>query len=117
MFAYNNWCHAHCKKWILLECDEVHNATYENNYVLNFIVEECIVMFEGTRKYNIKSLGLKLEDKANMKDIYWKVFGTTFIANNEMPTWIVVRQLLSLYFRFYKVTMLESTNAASERRM
>jgi hypothetical protein len=28
-----------------------------------------------------------------------------------------VRQLLSLYFRFYKVTMLESTNATGERRM
>ncbi len=28
-----------------------------------------------------------------------------------------VRQLLSLYFRLYKVTMLESTNATGERRM
>jgi hypothetical protein len=28
-----------------------------------------------------------------------------------------VRQILSLYFQFYKVTMLESTNAASERKM
>jgi hypothetical protein len=27
-----------------------------------------------------------------------------------------VRQLLSLYFQFYKVTMLESTNATGERR-
>jgi hypothetical protein len=26
-----------------------------------------------------------------------------------------VRQLLSLYFRFYKVTMLENTNATGER--
>jgi hypothetical protein len=28
-----------------------------------------------------------------------------------------VRQLLSLYLRFYKVTMLESTNATNEGRM
>ncbi len=28
-----------------------------------------------------------------------------------------MRQLLSLYFRFYKVTMFESTNATDERRM
>ncbi len=67
-----------------MECDKVHNATYENNYVLNFIV-----IFEGIRKYKIKSLGLKLEYKASMEDIYWKVFGTTSITNNEMPSWIV----------------------------
>jgi hypothetical protein len=29
----------------------------------------------------------------------------------------VVRQLLSFYFRFYKVNMLDSTNATGERRM
>jgi hypothetical protein len=29
----------------------------------------------------------------------------------------LVRQVLSLYFRFYKVTMLESTNATGEGRM
>jgi hypothetical protein len=29
----------------------------------------------------------------------------------------IVRQLLSLYFRFYKVTMFENTNATGERRM
>jgi hypothetical protein len=28
-----------------------------------------------------------------------------------------VKQLLSLYLRFYKVTMLESTNATNEGRM
>jgi hypothetical protein len=28
-----------------------------------------------------------------------------------------VKQLVSLYFRFYKVTMLENTNATGERRM
>jgi len=32
----------------------------------------------------------------------------TFVAD------VVVRQLLSLYFRFYKVIMLESTNATGE---
>jgi hypothetical protein len=89
MFAYSNWCHAHCRKWILLECDKIHNAIYENNYVLNFIVEECIVMFKRTRKYNIKSFGLKLEYKTSMEDIYWKVFGIASITNNEMPTWNV----------------------------
>jgi hypothetical protein len=30
---------------------------------------------------------------------------------------VLVRQLLSLYFRFYKVTVLENTNATGERRM
>jgi hypothetical protein len=29
----------------------------------------------------------------------------------------IVRQLLSLYLRFYKVTMLESTNVTDEGRM
>jgi hypothetical protein len=37
----------------------------------------------------MKSLGLKLENKAGMEEIYWRVFGTTFVTNYEMPTWIV----------------------------
>lgn len=93
-----------------MECDEVHNATYENNYVLNFIVEECIVMFEGTRKYKIKSLGLKLEDKSSMEFIYWKVFGIAFIIINEIPTWIVhgfTAQSKSIEINWAKV--IEST--------
>ncbi len=36
---------------------------------------------------------------------------------HEVKMKIHVRQLLSLYFRFYKVTMLESTNATGEGRM
>ncbi len=30
---------------------------------------------------------------------------------------VIVRQLLSLYSRFYKVTMLENTNITSEKKM
>jgi hypothetical protein len=30
-----------------------------------------------------------VEDKTAMEDIYWKVFGTNTITNNEIPTWIV----------------------------
>ncbi len=38
----------------------------------------------GSRKFKMKSLGLKLEDKASMEKIYWKVFGTTYVTNYEM---------------------------------
>jgi hypothetical protein len=37
---------------------------------------------------------------------------------NEIKTkFLFVKQLLSLYFRFYKVIMLESTNATDEGKM
>jgi hypothetical protein len=41
-------------------------------------------------------------------------------ASNHMTShgeWFSVRQLLSLYLWFYKVTMLESTNATDEGKM
>ncbi len=39
------------------------------------------------------------------------------LPNGKKPILETVRPLLSLYFRFYKVIMLESTNAIGERRM
>jgi len=38
-------------------------------------------------------------------------------TNNLMRVLLSVKQLLSLYLQFYKVTMLESTNATDEGRM
>jgi hypothetical protein len=32
---------------------------------------------------------LKFEDRAAIEEIYWKVFGTSNVINNEIPTWIV----------------------------
>jgi hypothetical protein len=32
----------------------------------------------------MKSPSLKLEDKVGMEEIYWKVFGTTYVTNYEM---------------------------------
>jgi hypothetical protein len=51
-------------------------------------------------------------------------FRTTIEQTTTNPDWTTfvnslrgVRKLLSLYFRFYKVTMFENTNATDERRM
>jgi hypothetical protein len=43
----------------------------------------------GGKNFKVKSLALKLTDKVAMEEIYWKVFATYTITNNEMPTWIV----------------------------
>jgi hypothetical protein len=51
--------------------------------------------------------------KENMKPLV-DIISETLPAQSAS---VYVRQLLSLYFRFYKVTMLESTNAIGERRM
>jgi hypothetical protein len=48
----------------------------------------CIVLFGG-KKIKVKSLTLKLIDKITMEEIYWGVFRTYTVTNNEMPTWIV----------------------------
>jgi hypothetical protein len=50
--------------------------------------------------------------------IHSSVLNSNYIMLLGHP-WLrdVVRQLLSLYFQFYKVTMLESTNATGEGRM
>jgi hypothetical protein len=32
---------------------------------------------------------LKSKDRAAIEEIYWKVFGTSSVTNNEIPTWIV----------------------------
>jgi hypothetical protein len=46
-------------------------------------------LFGGSRKIKMKSHGLKLEDKVGMEEIYYRVFGTTSIANYEMLAWIM----------------------------
>jgi hypothetical protein len=51
--------------------------------------KECWFLFGGSKKFKIKSPGLKLEDKVGMEDIYWRVFGTMFVTNNKIPTWIM----------------------------
>ncbi len=46
-------------------------------------------MFGGSKKFNLKALDLKLEDRIMMEVIYYKLFGTSIITNNDMPKWIV----------------------------
>ncbi len=46
-------------------------------------------LFGGSRKFELKSPNLKLENKATLEDIYSRVFGISTITNNEVPTWIV----------------------------
>jgi hypothetical protein len=46
-------------------------------------------LFGGSKKFNVKALDLKLEDRITMEEIYWKLFGTSIVTNNDMPTWIV----------------------------
>lgn len=48
----------------------------------------CIILFGG-KKFKVKSLTMKLIDKITMEEMYWRVFGTYIVTNNEMPTWIV----------------------------
>jgi hypothetical protein len=57
-----------------------------NKYVTT---KECCFLFGGSRKFKMKSHGLKLENKASMEEIYWRVFGTTSITNYEMLASIV----------------------------
>jgi hypothetical protein len=57
-----------------------------NKYVT---IKECIALFGGSKKFNIKAHDLKLEDRITMEEIYYKLFGTSIITNNDMPTWIV----------------------------
>ncbi len=46
-------------------------------------------MFGGFKNFEINSPILKVEDRVAMEEIYWRVFGTNTITNNEIPTWIV----------------------------
>jgi hypothetical protein len=41
----------------------------------------------------------------------------TFLSKAILHALLIVKQLLSIYFWFYKVTMLESTNATGEGKM
>jgi len=52
-------------------------------------IEECSLLFGGVNEFKIKSPTLKLANKVALEDIYWKVFGTNTITNNEMTAWIV----------------------------
>ncbi len=53
------------------------------------IIEECNFLFGGSKKFKINSPILKVEDRATMEDIYWRVFGTSIVTNNEILAWIV----------------------------
>ncbi len=37
----------------------------------------------------MKRSELKSKNRAAIEEIYWKVFGTSNVTNNEIPTWIV----------------------------
>jgi hypothetical protein len=50
--------------------------------------EEYTTLF-GAKKFKVKSPTLKLIDKVAMEEIYWKVFGTYIVTNNEILTWII----------------------------
>jgi hypothetical protein len=49
-------------------------------------IEKHYALFGGARKFKVKSLALKLEDRLILEDIYWRVFGTSIVRNNEVPT-------------------------------
>jgi hypothetical protein len=55
------------------------------------MIEECIALFEVSKKFKIKAHDLKLEDKTIMEEIYWRVFKTSIVTNNDMLTWIVLQ--------------------------
>jgi hypothetical protein len=54
-------------------------------------MEECIALVGVSRKFKLKCLEFKSKDRATIEDIYWRVFGTSNVTNNEIPTWIVRR--------------------------
>ncbi len=58
----------------------------ENEHV---IVEKCNALFGGFNKFKTKSPYLKLQNEVIVEDIYWRVFGTRTIVNNEIPAWII----------------------------
>jgi hypothetical protein len=54
----------------------------ENEHV---IVEKCNALFGGFNKFKTKSPYLKLQNEVIVEDIYWRVFGTRTIVDNEIP--------------------------------
>ncbi len=90
-----SWLVVHIKKqkfvffsqvWQLVDTSLDKKFDLNNKHV---IVKECIALFGGSKKFNIKAHDLKLEDRITMEEIYYKLFGTSIITNNDMPTWIV----------------------------
>jgi hypothetical protein len=66
--------------------------------------KECYALFGGSRNFKVKSPNLKL---ATLEDIYWRVFGTSTITNNEVLTWIVhgfIAQSKRIEINWVKVT-------------
>ncbi len=53
------------------------------------IDEECNALFGGAKKFKVNTPDLKLENMSTLEDIYWWVFGITFVTNNEIPAWMV----------------------------
>jgi len=70
---------------------ELNNTGEDPKYLNNehVTMEECIAFFGGWRKFELKCLKLKFEDRAAIEEIYWRVFGTSSVTNNEIPTSIV----------------------------
>jgi len=60
---------------------------------------------------------LKFEDKVAIEEIYWRVFGTSSVTNNEIPTWIVcgfIAQIKGIDINWTKA--IESTIKKKARR-
>ncbi len=70
---------ANVKKLKAFSLDPKYNL--ESKHVTT---KEYWFLFGGSRKFKMKSLGLKLEDKVGMEEIYRSVFGTTYVTNYEM---------------------------------
>jgi hypothetical protein len=98
---------------------ELNNIGEDPKYLNNEYVtmEECIALFGGSRKFKLKCLKLKFEDRAAIEEIYWRVFGTSSVTNNEIPVSIVhgfIAQRKGIDINWAKV--VESTTKEKARR-
>ncbi len=79
----------------------------------NVIVKECSALFGGSNKFKTKSLYLKLQNKVIAEDIYWRVFGTRKVANNEIPTWIIHGFIAQ--GKGYEINWAKATKSATKK--
>jgi hypothetical protein len=65
---------------------ELNNTNDDPKYLNNehVTMEERIALFGASRKFKLKCLKLKYEDRATKEEIYWKVFTTSNVTNNEI---------------------------------
>ncbi len=71
----------------------------------------------GGNKYKLKATSLALCDRTRMEDIYWRVFGTSIVTNNEVPLWIVrgyIAQMKNIEINWAKA--VTSTTRGKTRR-